>query len=572
MEDAQGIRYIEVDVRRGRSNKSFKFANAGVSCCHAAAAAVGNASVAVPVFADRAGKKLTDWNDLHVTESLDVVAAQVGSFILAAKRPNLESPAPSGEAWAEAMPEYMLGVEPPEPPLPDSPPPPGYEGGADVIDLHAERQKREQAKEKPKKVYDAEHWEQVRFVRENFILIYGEDMVWDVQQRMLMKISSMRTIVQSSDVMKFWGGAERMWVLKKNIVFDPTDAPSPAKTGPMATINLFQGWKMKPKKGNCVNVHPSGNRIQPRRHCQRAGRRRLEHQDMVGERLRHAAVGYQAQPADRAGVERLVSVAVEWQPLRRAQRRRRRAIDRRRDCSPGPLGYGRAGFRNGDQVMLAPRLVRAAELCKAIYNPVAPGVFAKVFSVAGVNAGVLVEVGLVRVVFAGSECDEDWVRDFKAVPVSHPKLGIVHAGFLEGMPELYAAIMDYVRDVVAPSPVANAMGVYGHSLGCAHGTVFAGLCAVNGVPVAELIQFAPPRASYQQLRDIVTAHVPMRLAFRNGFDPVPELPPHVPALAPWVHTIDPEQVTAWPACRLAVFDYHSIALYIQAMQAKYPEN
>ena len=214
--------------------------------------------------------------------------------------------------------------------------------------------------------------------------------------------------------------------------------------------------------------------------------------------------------------------------------------------------------------MAAPRLVRAAELCKAIYSPVAPGVFAKVFSVAGVNAGVLIEDCMVRVVFAGSECDEDWVRDFKAVPVTHPRLGIVHAGFLEGVPELYAAVMAYLRGLNVALPLA----IHGHSLGCAHGAVFAGLCAVDGVPVAELIQFAPPRASYQQLRDIVTAHLPVRVAFRNGFDPVPELPPHVPVLAPWVHTIDPAQVTAWPACRLAVFDYHAIALYIQAIEGK----
>jgi hypothetical protein len=109
-------------------------------------------------------------------------------------------------------------------------------------------------KDKPKKVYGDDHWAQVADVLENFILIYGEDLVWDCRQRMLMKLSSMRTIVQNSDVMKFWGGDARKWVLKKNIVFDPRETPSPAISGPTATVNLFSGWKMKPKAGNCVQI------------------------------------------------------------------------------------------------------------------------------------------------------------------------------------------------------------------------------------------------------------------------------------------------------------------------------
>jgi len=109
-------------------------------------------------------------------------------------------------------------------------------------------------KEKPKKVYGADHWRQVEDVLDNFVLIYGEDLVWDRRQRMLMKLSAMRTIVQNSDVMKFWCGPARSWVLKKNIVFDPTETPSPEKSGPLATLNLFSGWKMKPKKGNCLKI------------------------------------------------------------------------------------------------------------------------------------------------------------------------------------------------------------------------------------------------------------------------------------------------------------------------------
>jgi hypothetical protein len=71
-------------------------------------------------------------------------------------------------------------------------------------------------------------------------------------------------------------------------------------------------------------------------------------------------------------------------------------------------------------------------------------------------------------------------------------------------------------------------------LGCAHAAIFAGLCAINGLRVDLLCLFAPPRMSYQKLRDILEAHVGTILAFRNGFDPVPEVPWSIPIFEPWV--------------------------------------
>lgn len=109
-------------------------------------------------------------------------------------------------------------------------------------------------KEKPKKIYGEEHWRAVEDVLDNFILIYGEDLVWDDRHRKLMKLSAMRVIVQNNDVMKFWGGEARKWVFKDNIVFDPTETPSPARSGPTATVNLFNGWHMQPKQGSCVQI------------------------------------------------------------------------------------------------------------------------------------------------------------------------------------------------------------------------------------------------------------------------------------------------------------------------------
>jgi hypothetical protein len=331
-EDAQGIRYIEADMRKGRLVRTPTFKNAGVSSCHAAAREVGNASVAVPVFAvDRAGRKLTDYNDVQIEEGLESVASQVRLAILAAQQRTTSSPSSPAPAAEEALqpaahlslaaeqrtisppappaqaaavgdlhdqdetllpiaqaggegspvsgPPAPLSAERPEEGAPDELPadfdarfgaeeapagpsqplakvyplvapgsaPARGEGESDPGDKKA-------AKDKPKKVYGDEHWNKVNEVLDNFILIYGEDMVWDCQHRMLMRISAMRTIVGNSDVMKFWSGPQRRWVLKKNIVFDPTNTPSPAESGPTATVNLFNGWPMKPKQGKCIQI------------------------------------------------------------------------------------------------------------------------------------------------------------------------------------------------------------------------------------------------------------------------------------------------------------------------------
>lgn len=109
--DAQGIQYIEAGVSKGLSFRSLKYENAGVSRCVASAKAVGNASVAMPVFADRAGRKLTDWNDLHVEESLDTVAEQIAFSILAAKQPKHASSPPAAPAANHALPADVAQVD-----------------------------------------------------------------------------------------------------------------------------------------------------------------------------------------------------------------------------------------------------------------------------------------------------------------------------------------------------------------------------------------------------------------------------------------------------------------------------
>ncbi|MFP3614982.1 VapE family protein, partial [Paraburkholderia sp. SIMBA_050] len=86
--DDHGVGFIELsygnDVMPERKRR---FENTGLKYAYEAAAEVGNASVVFPRFADRGERKLTDFNDLHCEEGLDVVRQQIQSALLAVLAP-----------------------------------------------------------------------------------------------------------------------------------------------------------------------------------------------------------------------------------------------------------------------------------------------------------------------------------------------------------------------------------------------------------------------------------------------------------------------------------------------------
>ena len=86
--DDHGVGFIELsygnDVMPERKRR---FENTGLKYAYEAAAEVGNASVVFPRFADRGERKLTDFNDLHCEEGLDMVRQQIQSALLAALAP-----------------------------------------------------------------------------------------------------------------------------------------------------------------------------------------------------------------------------------------------------------------------------------------------------------------------------------------------------------------------------------------------------------------------------------------------------------------------------------------------------
>ncbi|MDR6447677.1 putative P-loop ATPase/phage/plasmid primase-like uncharacterized protein [Paraburkholderia terricola] len=118
--DDHGVGFIELsygnDVMPERKRR---FENTGLKYAYEAAAAVGNASVVFPRFADRGERKLTDFNDLHCEEGLDMVRQQIQSALLAVLAPAVIVPpmATNGTRTvngAEGVPHPTSAGAPPE--------------------------------------------------------------------------------------------------------------------------------------------------------------------------------------------------------------------------------------------------------------------------------------------------------------------------------------------------------------------------------------------------------------------------------------------------------------------------
>lgn len=122
-----------------------------------------------------------------------------------------ESPVPSVES---------------EPPAPA----PGGEG---------ESQKGKPAKEK--KPID---WGRYNYLLDHFVLIYGTDTCFDLQERMIIKVNHLR-LAYGSDYVKMWLNSDkRRMILPDQLVFDPSGKIEHPQ------INLFDGLALKPKRGN----------------------------------------------------------------------------------------------------------------------------------------------------------------------------------------------------------------------------------------------------------------------------------------------------------------------------------
>ncbi len=221
----QGVPMIVADARCGRLVLSRRFENAGVSKATEAARLVGAATVAMPVFAERGSQKLTDFNDLHATAGLEAVAQQLRQALTGADRP----------------PRTPLSLV--KTPAPSTKEDRSDEGGPDAAAGGGGKRRR------PKKEFTQAHWDAVNHLLAHFVLIYGTDTAWDEVNRIIIRVNHLR-LAYGSDAVKFWlNNAERRMVNQDQVVFDPTETCDPA-----TTVNLFDGFKLTPKKGDCRQI------------------------------------------------------------------------------------------------------------------------------------------------------------------------------------------------------------------------------------------------------------------------------------------------------------------------------
>jgi pimeloyl-ACP methyl ester carboxylesterase len=196
---------------------------------------------------------------------------------------------------------------------------------------------------------------------------------------------------------------------------------------------------------------------------------------------------------------------------------------------------------------------KAGDLCAAIYGSITPDVFDKTFTAGQITVGYVMVDGVSTFSFAGSETIFDWLRDFVALPFKHSLLGIVHQGFWDDMDAVWMELQPLLKGSIA---------IQGHSLGCAHAALLAGLCGVNKIRVGQLTLFAPPRPGYVQLKTIVQNGCDRINAFCNGLDPVPQVPIPLPD-QPWIHVAPLIKINEPPKGLDIIIptDWHNLDLY-----------
>ncbi|WP_081801502.1 PriCT-2 domain-containing protein [Herminiimonas sp. CN] len=271
--------------------------DAGRIKAQAAAAAVGNAALVLPAFAAarRADKKdeslpyLTDFNDLHVHESLNAAQQQ----LLVAVDGVFSSPAPSDAAADDGALPPWVDADPVDSDVPDSPAPLGLAAAPEVLgfvalewalahcalvqgstnvwdsvnklnmkrpafiamvgkesaalwEAHKER-RTISPRNLPKTVRGVAAAtggagdENLVMMLDRYTLLYGTKTVWDADKRMVLSYDAM-ALARSGDLATRWiGHPLHREIDSCNLVFDPTQ-----KMSLDTHVNMFQGLPIKP--------------------------------------------------------------------------------------------------------------------------------------------------------------------------------------------------------------------------------------------------------------------------------------------------------------------------------------
>lgn len=155
------------------------------------------------------------------------------------------------------------------------------------------------------------------------------------------------------------------------------------------------------------------------------------------------------------------------------------------------------------------------------------------------------------IVLRGSQALIDWGRDLAAIPEHHGALGLVHAGFIAGMDDVFAE----VQAAITGRPI-----ITGHSLGAARAMLLAGLFVAAGKPAAQVTTFGCPRPGGEQLRDMLVTSETRLASDRNERDVVTYVP-FLPGI--FTHVMEPLQIHGGAVPDdLSLFREHAIARYI----------
>jgi hypothetical protein len=130
--------------------------------------------------------------------------------------------------------------------------------------------------------------------------------------------------------------------------------------------------------------------------------------------------------------------------------------------------------------------------------------------------------GILRLKFRGSKDPKDFALDLMALPMiahedpQHDVLaGPMHAGVLRGV---YSVLDDLLSTVTG-----RDYELVGHSLGGGLALGAGAILTSRGHPPKAIVTFAALRVGYDRYQHVL-ADVPI-IEFKNGNDPIPQLPP-----------------------------------------------
>lgn len=162
------------------------------------------------------------------------------------------------------------------------------------------------------------------------------------------------------------------------------------------------------------------------------------------------------------------------------------------------------------------------------------------------------------VAFPGTDDIGDALLDARAWPRLDPEMGFIHAGFLEAIQGLSAALLSDLDGAAR----AGRLVFTGHSLGGALALLAGAIFTLHSGRPVQLVTFGAPRVGMGKLSRILRA-VPMLREYRNGGDPVTEVP-----CWPYRH-VRPLIPIGRPA--LVDAEDHRIASYIDALSPPRPK-